>query len=132
MSPQQRIARSNELTFALIAFNIGWCVYLVAQSKAALETNPIWTGALGATPFHSPDLLGAAIGMIAVLMLVAWVIGSPLVHGLALVWGMGTWGVLSYSFIFTAITMDGIGAGGTVSALFTLFIHYFMLRYRDR
>ncbi len=130
MSPQ-RIANSPELTFALIAYNIGWFAYLVAVPPQTFSTSLIWRGALGATPFHSPDLLGCALGLVSLLVIVSWFFKLRLLYGIALVWGMGTWGVLAYSFVFTALRTDGLGAGGAVSAAFSLFVHFFMLRHRE-
>lgn len=117
--------------FALIAYNIGWCAYLTAVPAPTFERSLIWRGALGATPFHSPDLLGSALALISALVILSWVLKKPLLYGIALVWGMGSWGLLAYSFVFTALRTDGLGAGGAVSAAFVLFVHFFMLRHRE-
>lgn len=132
MSPQKRIAQSTVLTWALILFNAGWAFYLLRQPLESFQQSIIWRGALGATPFHSPRVLGAAVALVAVWLLFAYCLDMFITFGLALILGMGTWGLLAYSFAFSAWTSNpkGLGMGGTISALLALFLHGFVLAYR--
>jgi len=134
MTPQ-RIARSVELNVALIVANIAWGYYLVSTPRIEFERSVIWEGALGATPSGDPKLFGMAFLVAGVLLLAGQRIDLPLYAGFLL--ALGTWGVMTYSFAFSAIVnrpdegfSPGLGFGGFISGGLTVFLHLFALGFR--
>lgn len=113
------------LRVLLLAADVGWSLYLIGQTQAQFESNPIWREAFRLTPGHSASVLGLAflIGPVLAAGSAFYSSSHPAgraawaAAGIALGLVGACWTLLAVSFTAAAIELGGQGAGGAISAL---------------